>query len=423
MKPIGPELLEKLNQTLYSKSSNTDPKMSIRVTRAKEAVVDSSYWMQEKIREGSGLGEISIAVRRLNSKGRPDGIYEIHLQDGIVKTAIRAFPDLAKMGFQNQFELGAGLSVSIVFDGDWELFRKKWRIRTNEKPWLFWVSENGNLYAQLWDQTSSRLKLAEGAKKVRALRGWKSTSILSKDQGIIVSYIKTDGQLYYRNFCRQSDGSTLWETEKNIQGIEDAIDFNLFLTNDYRFGIIYQKSDSQIGYVITGRNWAGMAIVPEKLRATAKCTLKPIKVNKKHAYEAEKVTVKPTADIFYLYAGTDNEFELIINTDYGNGDFGRAIYFKTKHPIRNIVPAEFKLMDADGLEFTVLSIVPTSETEYMLFTSDFNNAYGQLKITYMGDTLENPAGGKYGSFEGSFEPVNLVPVNIPIPEVVEVWNE
>ncbi len=424
MREINPILLNKLKEIVYSKSNGTAPQMRLQVSRAKTTVTDNTYFTVTEIRKKEGLGEAELIARRMSGYAAPDKIFEIHIDNGDVIVSTREYPDLKKLAFQREFSLGTGKSCTIAFDGDWELYRKKWRLITEEYPFLFWIDTNGDLFVQKWDDSGTKIKLASGTRTARAIRGWKSANILEKDQGIVVAYIKDDLKVYYRNLCRQANGTLVWENEKKvIEFTGNALNLNLFLTNDYRLGIAIQNDANKISWHITGRNWAGMAIVPEKLRATAKCTLKPIKVNKKHAYEAEKVTVKPTADIFYLYAGTDNEFELIINTDYGNGDFGRAIYFKTKHPIRNIVPAEFKLMDADGLEFTVLSIMPTSETEYMLFTSDFNNAYGQLKITYMGDTLENPAGGKYGGFEGSFEPVNLVPVNIPIPEVVEVWNE
>ena len=128
MRQIGPDLLLKLNSNEQTSANKSEPKMSVQVSRARTTVMDSTYWTVETIRTKSGLGDISLAPRRLKSYGRPDRIYEIHVDDGVVSTAIREYPDLLKDGWQHQCELGPGYAVAVAFDGDWELWRKKWRL-------------------------------------------------------------------------------------------------------------------------------------------------------------------------------------------------------------------------------------------------------------------------------------------------------
>ena len=81
--------------------------MSIQVSRAKTTVMDSTYWTVETIRTKAGLGDLSIAARRLKPYGRPDKLYNIYVDNGIVKTATRAYPDYEEKKWQDQFSLGS----------------------------------------------------------------------------------------------------------------------------------------------------------------------------------------------------------------------------------------------------------------------------------------------------------------------------
>lgn len=274
MRIIDPILMQKINkknQTIYN---NANPKMSVQVSRAKDTVMDSSYWTVETIRTKEGLGDLSIAARRQRPYGRPDRLFNIYVDNGIVKTAIREYPDYLKEKWKNKFDIGPGTAVAIAFDGHWELYRKKWQMVTSEKPWIFWVS-SGKLWAQIWDEESTRLQLATGVTKVKAIRGWKNLNILEEvDQGLIVGYIKEDGKVYYRNYCYQAGGSFVWELERQIPEFPGAsTNLNMFITNDYRLGFIVEDSIGSIRWAITTRSWAGMAIAPEKLYANMSATI------------------------------------------------------------------------------------------------------------------------------------------------------
>ena len=77
MRNISPDLLAKLNTNIQTPANNAQPRMSVQVSRARSAVVDLTYWTVETIRSKAGLGDISLAPRRLKPYGRPDRIYEI----------------------------------------------------------------------------------------------------------------------------------------------------------------------------------------------------------------------------------------------------------------------------------------------------------------------------------------------------------
>lgn len=267
MRSLPSDLLAKIKQSLQTIGNNSQPKTKITVARAKTTVTDSSYWTVEKIREKTGLGDIAVAPRRFHKHyGGPDRLYEIHVDTGEVKTAIREYPDLAKAGWQDQFSLGSGSDVAIAFDGDWEFYRKTWRLQTHEVPWIFWVDATGVLWGQLWDDETTKVELATQALRVSAIRAWKEVAGGSNDQGIVVTFIKTDGTLWYRNYCIQTDYTVVWEYEKTVTGFTGtAVNVNLFLTNDYRLGIVVENNTGNIWWLITGRTWSGMAIAPEKI--------------------------------------------------------------------------------------------------------------------------------------------------------------
>ena len=268
MRHTTTSLNEKLESSQQTPANKADPKMSIQVSRARMTVMDSDYWTVETIREKANLGDIGIAPRRFRPYGQPNRIYEIHVDNGIVGTSIREYPDTFKDGWKDQFTLGVGSSVALAFDGNWQRYRSAWRLVTEEKPWIFWVDSGGALWRQLWDDESSISQLDSSVTYVRAIRAWRNLYSSELDQGIVVGYIKTDGTVWYRNYCRQADGTVTWEVARQIPSISNAVHLNLFLTNDYRVGFCIEKSNKEIQWIITQRNWAGMALIPEKIQAS-----------------------------------------------------------------------------------------------------------------------------------------------------------
>lgn len=268
MRHTTTSLNEKLKSSQQTPANKADPKMSIQVCRARMTVMDSDYWTVETIREKTNLGDIGVAPRRFTPYGQPNRIYEIHVDNGTIGTSIREYPDTFKDGWKNQFTLGTGSSVALAFDGNWQRYRSAWRLVTEEKPWIFWVDSGGDLWRQLWDDASTLSLLDSNVTYVRAIRAWRNLYSSELDQGIVVAYIKTDGTVWYRNYCRQADGTITWEVARQIPSVSNAVHLNLFLTNDYRVGFCIEKSSKEIQWIITQRNWAGMALIPENIQAS-----------------------------------------------------------------------------------------------------------------------------------------------------------
>ena len=92
MRSLPESLQNKLSQQMQTVHNDADPRMEVVVARARTEIVDYTYWTVETIRETSGLGDISVAPRRFSPYGPPNRIYEIHVHNGEVKTAIREYP-------------------------------------------------------------------------------------------------------------------------------------------------------------------------------------------------------------------------------------------------------------------------------------------------------------------------------------------
>lgn len=437
MREVTSSMNDKLKSSQQTPSAKADPRMSVKVSRARSTVMDSDYWTVETIREKPNLGDVSVAPRRSKAYGPPNRIYEIHVEDGTVKTAIREYPDKLKVGWKEQFEIGPGSAVAVAFDGRWEEYRRTWRLVTEEKPWIFWVDDSQVLWRQLWDDESTRFQLDSQVVYVRAIRAWKNRFFVAQDHGVVAAYIKTDGSVWYRNYCQQADGSRIWETAKQVTGFAgSAVSLNLFITNDYRMGFVIEDSLKQIHWLITPRNWAGMAIESSKIAVTANAKAEMFEVTYWHAYADENITVTASAQVGDLLFGrTDNSIIEVMNMsvirlneeEQPYEDWGFKVRFRLRYETRNTptvalndvltsvaIPIKSVTAVEDGYIYDVL-------IDDTLLEFGINIVEGNVGIVLTGMT--NEAGDLYDRIEEQFTPVNLVFPDMPLPEVEAIWNE
>lgn len=426
MKILPPDIGERINQSIQTKGNNADPQMEVFVVRAKSSVQDASYFIVEDIRNKAGLTDISVATRRMRPFGPPDGIFVINIDGGIAKVLQREYPDVLHKEWQDVFVVGPAKSVAITFDGQWDRFRKIWQLVTVEHPDIFWVQPNGTLLTRHWEDTSSQETLATGVSKVKAIRGWRNTAVRVKDTGVIAAYIKTDGKVYYRNYCEQAAGPRIWEGEVAVTEFTGvAVNLNLFLTNDYRTAIAIEDNVGKIHWIITGRNWAGMAIAPEKFSVTVQSTVKLLPVAYTKSLTANTFTVSTDARVKHLYANVFNMFNTVVNIDNA-GDFGNTITFTTKHRMLNLNPLDFVMTDTRGIIFNCISITETDTTpydwEYTAQFTNFNNAWGIMTLFYKSLYTKNEAGYLFAEFSEIVELEGLIPEDIPAPLILSITN-
>lgn len=432
MRTVTSHLDGKLKSTQQTPANKADPKMSIRISRARTTVMDTDYWTVETIRIGSTLGDISLAARRRVPYGSPDSIYEIHVEDGMVRTSIRNYPDYFKLGWQPQFELGEGKAVAIAFNGNWHLYRRKWRIVTEDKPFIFWVDNQGILWSQLWDQEDTKREISSSVVKVKAIRGWKNVNFPDKDQGVIVSYIKTDGKVYYTSYCQTVDYTYVWEPERQLLDfVGTGVSLNMFITNDFRMGFTIEDNLGNIHWLITDRNWAGMAIASETIKPyLERPKTELIKITYFDAFEpAETIRayIPHSTGIEHIFHDVFNKIIWIENIDDGTGDWGRTLKFETLYPLYEPQVSNLLLDDTYfGMVIPVGSITWLGGNIYQVNVSEetlvgMNNALDTIRLNIK--NLKTQLGLMMDDFSIEFTPINLVPVDIPLPVVEEVWNE
>lgn len=384
MKNIPEDLSNKIKTPLQTPANNADPKMSVTVVRAKDTVMDSTYWTTEVIRTKPGLGDLSVAPRRFKPYGSPNRIYEINIQNGIVMTSIREYPDKFKEGWKEQFTLGPGKSVAIAFNGEWKFYKKRYRLINDEKPWISWVDLDGNLWAQLWDQEATKLQLSSNVVKVKMIRAWKNTALHYLDQGIVAAYIKTDGKVYYRNFCIQENYTEVWEYEKEVTGFTGfAVNVNLFITNDYRMGFVIEDNTGKIHWLITYRNWGGMASPAENLSSAIKDIKVEVMPIKYHDFRNEERVITSISDICLNIAEPIYPEPIYAeNPD----ESPEKILLRFNYPIDidpTIVKSAFKIKDSTNKEYTIFSTEFGSDASEIIFNmSRFDSAKNDMTITY-----------------------------------------
>ena len=81
------------------------------------------------------------------------------------------------------------------------------------------------------------------------------------------------------------------------------------------------------------------------------------------------------------------------------------------------------MKDSRNISFSISNIQRLNNRLFQLDLLNFNNAEGEMSLNLKGIYGQNEAGNKFDKFSGKFIPTNLVPIDIPIPEVEAIWNE
>ena len=267
MRAIPPELLARVKKRAQVPAENADPSLKILLSRG----LVREMFQVFTVHNDEDLTDIDVTVRRLETTQIPAYACAIYVRDGIAHIKSKPLPYDDQSPWDYEFQVGAATAVAIEFDGYWDRDHatRRFNFVTEALPWVFYV-QGGLLKAQYWQ--GSPLTLASNVTKVAAIRGWLPTEgTHASDQGLIVAYLKADGTMWYRAYCRQNDGSRLWEVERQVTAFPAGTidDFALFRTNDFRIGFIAEIA-GQCYWALTTRNWAGMSVWPERIAATVK---------------------------------------------------------------------------------------------------------------------------------------------------------
>ena len=211
-----------------------------------------------------------------------------------------------------------------------------------------------------------------------------------------------------------------------------AVDLNLFVTNDYRTGFVIEDNLGKIHWIITERNWAGMAIRPDTITANpvdVKIDFIPIKYYDGYIEDTLIRAVPTEIKSDLIYASTDNMFTEVHNQPTiidEVEDWGKELIIKTQHRLYNINNADFEIADTFNRSYYPNVVTEISDRVYKLEFLEFNNFNNidvQGVVKFKGLFTTNGIDLVYEPFEKTFYPLNLVPTEIPLPTVEVIYNE
>ena len=112
------------------------------------------------------------------------------------------------------------IDAAITFDGEWVLNNSSnvFSLKTEDVPWIFYITYAGKLYRKYGTAATAELT-AENVKLVAAERGYSPQGHLelNSDQGLVVTYLKNNGELVYRSYAFASaTGQKEWFSEEVI---------------------------------------------------------------------------------------------------------------------------------------------------------------------------------------------------------------
>lgn len=378
-----------------------------------------------------GLNISDIALKRVKGERNPSELYAIGIDDDEAVVRFRQFNDNPNASWEPYKILGLATEAAIEFDGTWQKSLDSYLFSTEVHPWCFWVDLDGILWAQI---ENNKRQLAENVIKITVVKGYSNTSFPANDQGLVLAYIKVDGLAYYRNYCWLNEEEKLWETERNIEEFTgEAVNISSFRTNDYRIGINIEDINGITTTLLTERNWAGIAIQSENIQVGIGGSVELIKIDKIPVHiDVERIEVGIDGDIKLLWGASYNAIvsaenepiTMLDEFDEPYENWGFRVRVKFEHPLLDLEYTEFSLKDSTHATFVMMGVEEISPKEYLFSTADFNNAIDDITIIFAGSgTTIGEAGQNVSSFSGTFTPTNLVPLDIPLPEVEEMWNE
>lgn len=406
MRPIPEDLLAKLKLRFQTQHNDADPQIHLIFQRAERFIEEGGILDPYTIATGDPplLRGWDLAMRRTDRRKNPDYMYRAMIADGTVTIsrtpypamigALRGEPHELMIDWEYLGTVGSNnsLEVAIEFDGFWVRVADdaevcfdspaNWTHITAGEPYIFWTDTAGKLWAQQLGQGPHELT-PSGTTKICAIRGWKSVVTTWHDQGLIVVYTR-DGTLRYRNYAEQNTDPPTWGWEHEKNTTKAAVNVGIARTNDYRTAILYETPTGEIHWLVTTRNWSGMAIPPHTIEAKAGAILvELLPIIETTGHEDHSVTASAGAiscmlcpPIWPVTTGASNPAPTettTINITCSIDLFGDLVGLQAGFLVRDGLLTNFPVTaTAKGLTPGIIRLT----------TASFGGAQGDLTITY-----------------------------------------
>lgn len=355
MRPIPQALRTKLLNRF--KADSTDSMPAVRLVATQTSV---NTLLSEPIHEDIAPALGDVTVRQYIGESDLSCAYAICLDDGIANVYRRQFPASMDYKWEFNWRYGAADDVAIEYDGEWILDATAtwYYLRTEEFPYIFTV-ESGNLYVQYWRDSTTRIQLASGVSQISSCKGWQNNIDIDLDQGLIIGYLK-NGEVFYRAYCTQDDGTKVWEAEHKVEELGTGnTTLSVIRTNDFRIGFLTENNGEML-LCLTYRNYAGMSVRPETIHANAVAGFEyPRRAEIRAFAPRERITAECSNPFFNLDTVPESEEISVLSTERLNRTGAFDSYgcrFYLSKPLFGMIPQQF----IDGASVSVLNGGETS---------------------------------------------------------------
>lgn len=382
---------------------------------------------EQKIGTFNNLTTSSISCRRLTREEDIDEIYVGYVADGYTGLL---YTDAKRYLYNNKWiDLGfqtPAIDISVCFDGYFTYSKdtKSQILITEKRPWIFWVTPNGDLKGARYG-VNEELYLGTNATKVTAVRGLYS-ALGALDFGLILFEL-INGQIFYRQLIKG-----VWYDAQLVEGLPDVtwIDIEAFRTQDLRIGLHAMTSNGVLYEIFSQFQGIAKASI-EHLSIDLNCIGQIYQVQWYHCSEQEHlsigVNINDSGYHQYLYQIGQPQIVSIINYPNQNNDWGHIIKITFDRHLNETSVAEnilsFNMIDSRGIEFAPEEIALESDGLTITFImQNFNSAYGSCIFSYTTGTLYTYTNVIVENFSTTFTPQNLVTPSVPAPTVERIWN-
>ena len=368
MRSIPIDVKQKLLQNIQSKSNDANPNLRILATQSTVNTL-----LTEIIHKDTTAAFGDVAIRQLEGEKEPSLAYAICVDNGKANIYERPFPTYTDTPWRLVWSVDEAVSdVAIEFDGFWGTdINNQWHyLQTENIPYVFLVIDSV-LYVQKWNDSSSRVLLAENVSNISACRGWQSSDDILQDQGLIVGYIR-DNAVFYRSFCTNESFEKVWEPERSVLSLgANNKTLCLFRTNDFRVGFLAENTEGRIQYVLSDRTYAGQSIKPESVysQVVQECSIAVYQIKYQDiVHEASSDLIVQFTNNYIANFMTIENFTVVSTTRQGLNEF----VITTSHTLEEKQPLidYLEVVTSLGAKINISSVTVTDKTIRVITASE-----------------------------------------------------
>lgn len=424
MRNIDTVLEERINSSMQTIGENANPAVQMRIQRHDVPLHDEELIERSRIVHRAGLTDSDVAVCHPYFEREDGRIWVAYVREGIlhVKWA-ENMEILSRSEWNDYWFTDYAIACSIAFDSKVKHNPQGiWEFITEEIPWVFWVTPEGQLKAKLCTplgQYEHELAIAN-VTDVSAVRG-ASGDYGNWDFGLNVFFVM-GGNLYYRQMINDVwyDAELIQHPDLNGLTIQKIKAFN---TWDYRAGVQILTSDGDLYELYSYTEGLGTRSQEHTMINYIEGSMGNFKlqyVGESSFQTKEHTSIGYHDNEIYNYSTNTEIPKKAENVSDINGNWGTTIEIRMSEKATGALNTDFSLTDGTNI-YQCMGVIYNKRIIRLAF-QDFNDAMGNLTVIYTPGTLATPIADVNG-FSITFTPEHLGEYIPPVPKVVSAAND